>query len=91
MSAKRKRSFAAAVDKERAKVFEYLQLFGDMPEVTAKDAIVEDWTHVLMITVTDVIEETRKLSGEESEFARKMLRKQLARVVAVAEAWERRV
>lgn len=83
--------FEEAVEKQRNRVLELLQLWGDMPDVTMGNAIAEDWLHALMSAVTDVSEETRKLSGEDCEEARRILRKRLATVAAVCKAWEKRV
>lgn len=82
---------AAKALAKKSEVPERLQLFGDWPHMKAKDALDDDWLHVLLICVTDAVEAMRLRSGDESVEATQKLRRNLAIIAATCDEWELRL
>lgn len=80
-----KKAFSRLVDAEvkAGRVHELLQCGGTY-DTTPQNAITSDWQHALLQAEADVAEHLRFLSGEDGEWHRRALRKDLARLVAVA-------
>lgn len=74
----------------QAAVEELLQCGGEY-HVTRQDAIVADWQHALLQALTDATEHTRFLSGEDDAHHRRCLKRDLAKLAAVAEAMAEKV
>lgn len=69
---------------------EIMNLYGDQP-TRVKDAIDQDWLHILMSAVADIAEATRSTAPEHTWKRRRMLRKRLALLAVTAEEWEKRL
>ena len=84
---KNARAFRALVKEQaqRGETLAALQLWGDFPDHTARNAISQDWQHVLMSQLTDVFEQVRL--DESDPLVVGILLKDLARLVATCEAW----
>ena len=79
----------ALVAQQKSWVAEGLQLCGDFPDCNERIAVSVDWTHVLMVRLTDVIEQTR--FDESDPLVNQALRRQLANIVATVEAWDKQL
>lgn len=81
--------FPFLVNEERKHVIEQLQLWGDFPECDEENACEADWTHLLAVNFTDVMEQCR-LDRSEIEVLQK-LRRKLAAIVATVTAWDQQI
>ena len=84
--------FIALVDAEvKAGCVHELLACGGAYNVTPEEAITQDWQHALLQAQADVSEHLRFLSGEDESIHRRCLKKDLARLAAVAELMARNV
>ena len=78
--------FRALVESEikAGRVHETLTCGGDY-NVTPEEAIASDWLHALQQTQADVTEHCRFLGGDDEAYHRRALKRDLARLAAIAQ------